>query len=139
MPSACRLSMSISRKWARGLHWVLVMATACATDLRVEYTTGFRSTKTILDSMDVSRRVYAFRWKEPMFASNSHVSGQGCSWWSVEAVPLDQVLEVGAEQAMLLEALDRPLAPDLPPRPAKRADVKVSDVQVSEIGRIGGH
>ena len=44
----------------RGLHWVLAMATVCATDLRVEYRTGFISIKTILDSMDVSRRVYAF-------------------------------------------------------------------------------
>ena len=52
----------------------------------------------------------------------------------VEAVPLDQVLEVGAEQAMLYEALDRPLPVDLPPQPAAREEM---DVQLRAIGKVG--
>ena len=57
---------------------------------------------------------------------------------AVEAIPLDQVLEVGAEEAMLLpvlEALDRPLAADLPPRPDTRAGMGVY-VSAKEAGRF---
>ena len=138
MPSGCRLSMSIGRKWMRGMHWVLAIATVCATDLRVEYTNG----------LQVDQDHLGLDGRQPPRVRVDVVGADVCleiprvgpgQLVVVEAVPLDQVLEVGAEQAMLLEALDRPLAADLPPRPATRVDVQVSDVQVSESGGMGGH